>query len=197
MGTFKVNFDGLEAPAVARLIVMEALIGGMIGLLGRAFFSALETLAVASAQFLGLANPFGVALDHDQATPPVASIVTIAAVALMFAGDFHWEILRGLVGSYETIPLMTDFDTGFTLRRLAEVLGQSFVVAARVSSPFFIYSLLANFTLALVNRVTPQISVFFVAPPFIAGGGILLLYLVGRSELGEFMSAFAVWLVRS
>lgn len=197
LGTFKVDFDALDPPAIARLIVMEALIGVMIGLLGRVFFSALETLAVATAQFLGLANPFGVALDHEQPTPPVASIVTIAAVALLFAGDFHWEILRGLVGSYQTIPLMTDFDSGFTIRRLVEALGEGFVVAARVASPFFIYSLLANFTLALVNRVTPQISVFFVAPPFIAGGGILLFYFVGRSELSEFMSAFSVWLIRS
>jgi flagellar biosynthesis protein FliR len=196
IGDLKVDFDTLAPPALARLIVMEALIGVMIGLLGRAFFSALETLATASAQFLGLANPFGVAMDHDQSTPPLSSIVTIAAMAILFAGDFHWEILRGLVASYRAIPLMTDFDTGFTVRRLAEVLGESFVVAARVASPFFIYSLLANFALALINRVTPQIAVFFVAPPFLVGGGLLLMYLVSRGEVGEFMATFSYWLSR-
>lgn len=193
---FARHFDELDPPVLARLIVMEALIGVMIGGLGRAFFSALETVATATAQFIGLANPFGVNLDHDQMAPPLASLATIAAAAVLFAGDFHWEILRGLVGSYETIPLTTDFDSGFTIRRLVLVLGQSLVVAARVASPFFIYSLLVNFTLALVNRVTPQISIFYVAPPFIAGGGMLVLYLVIRGEIGEFMSAFSFWLSR-
>jgi len=124
-------------------------------------------------------------------------VVTIAAVAILFASDFHWEILRGLVGSYRAIPLGSGFEAGFTVRQLVDTLGQSFFVAARVASPFFIYSLLANFTLALVNRVTPQISIFFVAPPFIAGGGVVLFYLVGRNEIGQFMAAFSDWLSRS
>lgn len=192
-----IDLEGLDPPGVAKLIVTEALIGTMIGLLGRLFFSALDTLATASAQFIGLSNPFGVALDHDQSTPPVSSIVSIGAVAILFASDFHWEILRGLVGSYRAIPLAADFDTAVGIRWLAETLSQSFVVAARVASPFFIYSLLANFTLALVSRVTPQISIFFVAPPFIAGGGLFLLYLVGRGELAGFMEAFSAWLARN
>jgi flagellar biosynthesis protein FliR len=191
-----IQFDDLDPPALARLIVSEALIGVMIGMLGRAFFSALDTLATASAQFVGLANPFGVSLDHDESTPPLSSLVTIAAIAVLFATDFHWEILRGLVSSYHAIPITTDFDAAFTVRKLVYVLGQSFIVAARVTSPFFIYSLLANFAFALVNRVTPQIAVFFVAPPFIAGGGLVLLFLVVRGEIGAFMAAFSDWLSR-
>jgi len=191
-----VDFNDLDPPSLTRLIIMEALVGTMIGLLARAFLSALDTLATAIAQFIGLANPFGVALDHDAATPPLASLASVAAVALIFATDLHWEILKGLIASYQIIPLDTDFDAAFTLRRLVEVLGQSFVAAARVASPFFIYALLVNFSLALVNRVTPQISVFFVAPPFVVGGGLVLMYFVGRDELAGFMASFATWLVR-
>jgi flagellar biosynthesis protein FliR len=197
LAAFTLDFETLDPPAIAKLIMGEALIGVSIGLMGRLFFSALETVATASAQFLGLANPFGVQLDHDESTAPVASVVTIAAVAILFASDFHWEILRGLVGSYRAIPLASGFEAGFTTRQLVDTLGQSFFVATRVASPFFIYSLLVNFTFALVNRVTPQISIFFVAPPFVAAGGVLLFYLVGRNEIGQFMAAFSDWLSRS
>jgi len=180
--------------ALVRLIVVEGLIGMTIGALGRAFFSALESLATVTAQLLGLANPFGVELDAGQASAPFATLVTLGATAVLFAGDFHWEILRGLVASYQTIPIGADFDASFTLRQFGGVLGQSFLIAVRVASPFFLYSILINFTLSLVNRVTPQIQVFFVAPPFVIAGGFALFYFVVRSELSQFMDAFASWL---
>jgi len=173
---------------------MEGLIGAMIGILGRAFFSALESMSTAAALFLGLTNPFGVELEAGQMTAPITTTVMIASTAILFAGDFHWEILRGIVGSYKAIPMRTDFDAAYGLRHLSTVLGQSFFVAVRVASPFFLYSVIANFTLALINRVTPQISVFFVAPPFVAAGGLLVLYFVAKGEISQFLAAFASWL---
>ena len=62
------------------------------------------------------------------------------------------------------------------------------------SAPFFLYSVVVNFAMALVNRVTPQIAVFFIAPPFIAGGGLALLYFTIRGQVSEFVAAFSSWL---
>jgi flagellar biosynthetic protein FliR len=185
---------GTDPLFMLRLIAMESLIGAMIGLLGRLFFSALETLAVATANFLALVSPFGVEAEINQLTPPLATLVTISAAVLIFAGDFHWEILKGLLASYRAIPVRVDFDPQYSLRQIGFVLGESFVVAVRVTSPFFLFSVVANFALALVNRVTPQIAIFFVGPPFIIAGGLTLLYFAIRAELGEFMAAFASWL---
>jgi flagellar biosynthetic protein FliR len=74
------------------------------------------------------------------------------------------------------------------------VLGQSFLIAARIASPFFLYSVIVNFAMALINRVTPQIAIFFIAPPFIAGGGLALLYFTVRGQVAEFMAGFSGWL---
>lgn len=185
---------GDDPIAMLKLIAMEGLIGAMIGTLGRMFFSALESLATVMAQLLGLANPFGVELDAGHASAPISTLVMYAATAVLFVADFHWEILRGLVASYRSIPLGVDFDASFTVRQIGSVLGQSFVVAVRVTSPFFLYSVIANFALSLINKVTPQIQVFFVAPPFVIAGGFALLYFVVKGELGQFMDAFAAWL---
>ncbi len=177
-----------------RMIVVESLIGGMIGMLGRFFFSALETGAVATASLLGVVNPFGVEVDPSQPQPPLASLITMAAAVLIMAGDFHWEILRGLVASYDAIPIAADFDPQYAIRHAGQVLGESFLVAIRVTSPFFLYALVVNIALTLVNRVTPQIAIFYVAPPFVITGGLLLLYFTGRPLIGVFMSSFAAWL---
>jgi flagellar biosynthetic protein FliR len=185
---------GDDPIAMMRMIVMESLIGAMIGAMGRLFFSALESLAVATANLLGLVNPFGVEVDPNQALPPLASAVTMAATAVIFAADFHWEIIRGLAASYDAIPILVDYDPDYSLRHIGLVLGQSFGVAIRVTSPFFLYAVIANFTLTLVNRVTPQIAVFYVAPPFIVSGGLILLYFVVKPSIGQFMASFAAWL---
>ena len=74
------------------------------------------------------------------------------------------------------------------------MLATSFGVAIRVTSPFFLYAVIANFTLTLINRVTPQISVFYTAPPFIVTGGLVLLYFAVKPQIGEFMAGFAAWL---
>jgi flagellar biosynthetic protein FliR len=185
---------GDDPLAMLRLIAMESLIGAMIGLLGRLFFSALETMAVAAANLLGLVNPFGVEVDPNQAMPPLASLVALGATALIFVSDFHWEILRGLTASYHAIPIRADFDPRISLRQIGAALGQSYGIAVRVASPFFLYSVIGNFALTLINRVTPQIAIFYVAPPFIVAGGLLLLYFVAKAEISEFMAGFAAWL---
>jgi flagellar biosynthetic protein FliR len=179
---------------MTRLIVQELAVGGLIGSLARLFFSALETMAFAAATMLALANPFGVEVDKAQPLPPLASLITLAATAMIFAADYHWQIVIGLVDSYHAIPLGAAFEPRRSLAEIGGVLGQSFVVAARIASPFFLYSVIANFAMALINRVTPQIAIFFIAPPFIVAGGVGLIYLTIRGQVSQFMAAFSAWL---
>jgi flagellar biosynthetic protein FliR len=186
--------DANDPIGMTRLIVQELLVGGLIGSLARLFFSALETMAFAAATMLALANPFGVEVDKSQQLPPLATLVTLAATAMIFAADYHWQILIGLVDSYHAIPLGASFDPRRSVAEIGGVLGQSFVVAARIASPFFLYSVIANFAMALINRVSPQVAIFFIAPPFIVAGGVGIIYLTIRGQIGQFMAAFSAWL---
>ena len=179
---------------MAKLVVGEVLAGCLIGVLARLFFAGLETLAYASATFLGLANPFGIELQAAQALPPLATYLTLGATAMMFVADLHWQVVIALVDSYRIAPLGSAFDARRSLVEIGDTLGQAFVVAARVASPFFLYSVIVNFALALVNRVTPQIAIFFIAPPFIISGGLALLYFTVRGQIAEFTLAFSTWL---
>jgi flagellar biosynthetic protein FliR len=188
------GLSGDPVPAL-RLIAVETLVGGLIGLLGRLFFLALETLTIGAATMLGVANPFGVEVEPNQLMPPLATLITLAATALIFITDTHWEVLRGLAASYRAIPIGADFNAGFSLRQVAGMLGETFRLALRVCSPFFIYAIIVNLAMSLVNRLTPQIAIFFTATPFIIGGGLLLLYFAVRSMLGEFIDAFQSWLI--
>ena len=185
---------GSDPVVTLRLIAIELLVGGMIGVLARIFFLALETLATAAAQMLGFSNPFGMQIEAGEALPPLATLISLAAVTLLFAANLHLELLRGLAASYDVVPVGADFDNRAALRQIADALGESFRLTLRVASPYVIYALIVNLALALLNRLTPQIQIFYVATPFVAAGGLALLYFTVKPAVEAFLIGFGAWL---
>ncbi len=192
----RVPSEALADPILAlKTIAVESLVGGMIGVLARLFYFALEALAVGAASMLGFSSPSGFQIETDEPMAPLATLISLAAIALLFAANLHWELLRGLVASYDVIPVGADFNARLALKQIADVLGESFRLALRIASPYVIYALVVNLALALVNRLTPQVQVFFVATPFVAAGGLILLYFTIKPAIEAFISGFGVWLI--
>lgn len=177
-----------------RMIAVETLIGGLIGYLARIFFAALETLASAAAQMLGFSNPFGVQLEAGEPLAPLATLITLAAMTLMFVADLHWELLTGLAASYDVMPVGADFNSRFALNQAVEALGESFRLSLRIVSPYVIYALIVNLALALINRLTPQIQIVFIAGPFVLAGALALLFVTIKPALEAFLIGFGGWL---
>jgi flagellar biosynthetic protein FliR len=186
---------GDAAPVtIFRLIVSESLTGVLIGLLGRCFFIALETLGMAIATATGMSNVFGINIEGEDQMPEIVTLITMAATVLLFVTDQHWEILRGLVASYNAWPVSQGFGPRLGLTQLTDTATIAFVAALRISSPFLIFSVVINTAIGLTNKLTPQIQVFFISTPFTIIGGLLLFYFVSKQFLDLFMVAFSNWL---
>ncbi len=185
---------GDDPIVTCKTIAVELLVGGMIGFLARIFFLALETLAAGAAEMLGFSNPFGMQIEQNESLPPLATLISLAAVTLVFAADLHWELIRGLVASYDVIPVGVDFNARLALRQVADALGASFQLCLRIVSPYVIYALIVNVAMALANRLTPQIQIFFIATPFIIAGGLALLYFTIKPAIEAFLIGFSAWL---
>jgi flagellar biosynthetic protein FliR len=174
----------------------ELFIGGVIGLLGRFYFYALETTLMAVSMGIGLSNGMGAPIDQSEQLPTIATLITLTATCLIFVTDLHWELIRGLVASYSVMPV------GFVLRPQAALalvvddLARAFVIALRIASPFIVYSVIVNLAIGLVNRLTPQIPVFFISGPFVIAGGMILFYFVSGTMVTLFMAEFADWAVK-
>jgi flagellar biosynthetic protein FliR len=181
---------GNEPVVILRMIAIETLVGGMIGFLARIFVVALETLASGVAQMLGFSNPFGVQIEAGETLAPLATLISLAAITLMFVVDLHWELLRGLAASYDVIPVGANFDSRFALGHVVDAFGESFRLTLRIVSPYVIYSLIVNLALALINRLTPQIQIVFVAAPFVVAGALALLYVTIKPALEAFLIGF-------
>ncbi|MTI45905.1 flagellar biosynthesis protein FliR [Roseibium hamelinense] len=179
---------------VFELIVSETFVGLLIGLLGRCFLAALETLGTLVSMAIGLSNMPGAAVENIEALPPVANLLTLTATAMVFITNQHWEVLRGLADSYQTIPPGVGIDTLTALERFAQQLAEAFLLALRVVSPFVIYTVIINLAIGLVNKLTPQIPAYFVGLPFIIAGGLYLLFLVSSEAIALFLDGYFVWL---
>lgn len=177
-----------------KTIAIELLVGGLIGALARIFFLALETMASAAAQMMGFSNPFGFEVEPGEQLAPLATLVSLGAITLVFILNLHWELIRGLAASYEVVPVGAEFNARFALRQVADALGGSFRLGLRIASPYVIYALIVNLALALISRLTPQIQIFYVATPFVAGGGLVLLYWTAKPAIEAFLMGFGAWL---
>ncbi|PPQ32366.1 hypothetical protein CCR94_06035 [Rhodoblastus sphagnicola] len=182
--------------ALGGAIFSETLIGGFIGLLGRLFFLALETMMMAASMNIGMTNPLGAPIDESESLPAIGVLVSAGATCLIFIMGLHWELIRGVVASYAVMPVGTVLRPQTALITFSDTLARTFVSAMRITSPFIVFGVVANFAVGLLNRLTPQIQVYFISGPFLITGGLFLLYLISNTMVTAFMADFADWAVR-
>ncbi|WP_018387933.1 flagellar biosynthetic protein FliR [Ancylobacter sp. FA202] len=187
---------GLSQAQLLLAIAGELATGGIIGLLARTFFLALQTLMTAAAQAVGLSTPSSMVSEEDGQMPEIATLMTLSATALLFATDQHWEILRAVVESYSRLPPAGPFVAGASLGLFVDRLSDTFLLGLRLASPFLVYSVVVNLAVGLINKLTPQIPVYFIAMPMVTAGGLLLLYVTVDDVLRMFVEAFTSWLAK-
>ncbi len=185
---------GAQPIAVLALIVSESCKGVVIGLLGRFFFLALETMTMAVSVSIGLTSSFGGIADDDGETPTIVALVSLVAMLLVFVTDLHWELFRGLAASYDVLPVAQGFDPRVGLTELVDAAAKTFLFTLRIASPFLVFSVVANFAIGLLNKLVPAIPVTFIATPFLVAGGLLILYFTIKPALELFIGAFGAWL---
>lgn len=185
---------GATPMALVTVIVSESLKGVLIGLLGRLFFVALETMTMSVSLSIGLTSSFGDVAEDEEGMPSIVSLVSLVAMLLIFVTDLHWEIFRGLAASYNVLPINQGFDPRTGLVQLVDEATKTFLFTLRIASPFLVFSVVANFAVGLVNKLVPSIPVTFIATPFLLAGGLVILYFTVRPALDLFTGAFSGWL---
>jgi flagellar biosynthetic protein FliR len=180
---------------LALLIGSEILVGSVIGLGGRVFFLALQTMVTMMASAIGLSNIPGTPIADTDPAPALVPLIMASVTTLFFVTDQHWQVLRGLMNSYDVWQPGTKLGDSMALDQLVGRLAQAFVLTLRIASPFIVYSVLVNLAVGLINKLTPAIPVYFVSVPFVLFGGFLLLYLTSDELLTQFMLGVSSWLV--
>jgi flagellar biosynthesis protein FliR len=127
---------------------------------------------------------------EDTAENQLTNLISFAGLMVLFMLDFHHVILSSIVDSYKVMPLGVGFDPQGVLITLTNALETTFYIMLRLASPFIIYGLLFNVAIGMVNKLAPQMPLYFISLPYLIMGGMFLLYLGIAAMLRLFADGF-------
>lgn len=161
------------------MVLNEFFIGAVLAIPIRLLFLALIFLGEVMTQFIGL-NPIpGVPIGDDQTSTTLSALFNVTAVVLFFSTGLHLTFVLGLAGSFDLFEPGAVLSPGAFTEAIAENLTRFFDVVLRLGGPFVVFTVIMNLIAGLVNRLTPQIPIYFVSTPFLICGGLVMLAWIG------------------
>lgn len=159
------------------LFLSEYIAGVFLGFILKIFLSALETAGTIMSQSVGLSNALVPnLLDHEQ-TSILTSFFALAGTTFIFVFDLHHLILWGVYSSYELIPIGALNILQDKALVVSHSVNDAFLYALKFSMPFFIFGNIVYLGMGILNKLIPQIQVFFLSMPIQILIGLLILML--------------------
>lgn len=172
------------------LIVSETAIGVVYGLIARLYTLGMQYAGAILTMSIGFTAPGGMDVVEDVSENQLTNLLSFSALLMLFMLDFHHVVFRALVESYAATPLGAVIDPQKMLITLTDTLRATTDLMLRLASPFLIYGLMFNVAIGLINKLAPQIPVFFISTPFLITGGLFLLYLSIAAFIRQFADGF-------
>lgn len=177
-----------NAVAIIELLFVEFLVGASFALPVRFLFLSILAFGELVTNFIGL-NPLpGSPVGDSQPSTTLSSLFHITAVVILFTTGAHVQLILGLSQTYSLVPVAQGLDLAVFLENIVNRLSYFFVVILRLAAPIIIYSIVVNFVAGIINKLTPQVPVYFVSAPFLIGGGIVIMVVLAD----EIMTGFLV-----
>ncbi|MCP5075680.1 MAG: flagellar biosynthetic protein FliR [Rhodobacteraceae bacterium] len=180
--------------SMALLIVTELLKGALLGLAARLLLAAVEFSGTAIANLIGLGGLPGAPIEGAEPVPALTSLLVMTATLLIFVSDLHWHVLSAIVSSYKLFPPDGWFEAQPSIAAISKQMSEMALLAAKLTGPFFVYAIVINLAMGIMNKMTPQLPIFFVSMPFIIAGGMLLLVFLVDDLLAVFLMVFGGWI---
>jgi flagellar biosynthetic protein FliR len=173
------------------LIVQQILIGIAMGLVMRVVFAAVR----AAGDYIGLQMGLGFASFYSAAMGAnimvLAQILNVFALLFFLAFDGHLMMIRVLAFTFFELPIgagTLDPEGWYTLVRWG---GTVFSAGLGLALPLVTALLTINMALGILNRASPQLSIFSIGFPLTLLSGIVLLFFMVPELGGLFGQMFA------
>ena len=179
-----------NVPDLIILLFQEIAIGAFLGLMAQAMMAALNLAGTVMAMQSSLTN----VLTNDPITQEQSSLLpgffANVALVLIFMTDTHHLMLNAMFASYELFRPGASLPTGDFADVLTHTVSEAFALGMQLAGPIVIFGLVFNGGLALVNRLMPQMQVFFVAMPAQVLGGLSMVMISLPVLMAWFMRYF-------
>jgi flagellar biosynthetic protein FliR len=156
-------------------LAMEVVIGLAIGATAAVLVQAATLTGEIVSLQMGLSLGPMVANDPELQVPGVAPLKSVLAMLIYVAAGGHLVLLQGVAASLQALPPGAPIDLVPGAGAVTQLFGTLFSSALRTAAPAMIALLLANATLALLNRAVPQLNAMMVGFPLTIGVGLIAL----------------------
>ena len=159
------------------ILIQQILIGAAMGFAMRLVFAAVQ----AAGEFTGLQMGLSFASFVDPTaggnTMVIARLLNAMAMMIYLALDMHLMMIATLAESFHALPI-ADAPLSATGWRVLVGAGSAvFTAGLMLALPLVTALLIINLAMGLLNRASPQLSIFAVGFPLTLLAGIILMQL--------------------
>jgi flagellar biosynthetic protein FliR len=159
------------------LIAGEVTVGLFFGVLMQILIMPVDVAGASIGFSIGLTNMFTSDPVTAQQSQLLTGFLNLIAISLVFVSDSHHLMFRAVVDSYslfvpgQLLPL-DDFS-----QALWRAASDGMILGFKLAAPLIVFAVTYNTALALLNRLVPQMQIFFVGMPLQILGGLGILAL--------------------
>ncbi|MEQ5121897.1 flagellar biosynthetic protein FliR [Morganella morganii] len=172
-----VNIPLFSAPGLW-VILQQVVIGVAMGLTMQMAFAAVRH----AGEVIGLQMGLSFATFFDPSGGPnmpiLARILNLITLLLFLAFDGHLWLIHIVISSFDLIPVQVTPLNREGFRILVQSANHIFLNGLMLALPFITLFLILNLALGILNRMTPQLSVFVVGFPLTLTVGISMMGLI-------------------
>ncbi len=151
--------------AIILLVVSEVLMGGLLALVSRLIFTAMEY----GANIIGFQMGFAAANIYDPQSQSQLQLISqfqnIFASLVFLIINGHFIVFQAMMRSFEMLPPGRISLAGDAVPYLMQLTSKMFVLGMQFAAPVLAVLLLSNLILGILARVFPQLNVFMLSFP--------------------------------
>ena len=166
-------------------IIREGFIGFFLGTVVRLLVSGVSMVGGVLSHQSSFGNVMG-SLFTDETRDVFSLFCSLYFVTLFFAAQLHIPLMRGMLNSYELLPISIDLAQGDILKVATSYLARGFEASISLSAPFLILAIFYHILLGLLNRLVPTLPVMFIGQRVILFAVLVMLMVC----LSRFSSIF-------
>lgn len=159
----------LDPLSFSLLLIAEVLLGGMIALIGRMIFTAVEYGGTVIGYQMGFAAANVFDPQNERQLSLVSQFQNVFAILIFLAIDGHHVFFQVAVESYKILPPGAFNISGEAIPYLLTLSSRIFFLGIQFSAPILSVLLLSGLILGILARVFPQLNVFLLSFPLNIG----------------------------
>jgi len=165
------------------VVLGEFLIGLLLGFGAKLFMLAINIAGDFMAAMMGLQAASMMDPRSQTNTTTLSSMLSLIALAAFLALDFHLYMIRIFIESYNIIGFNKALGLGEVAMAIIATISKVTILGVKIASPIVVTNFIVNCALGVLNRLVPQIHVFFISMPLTMLVGIFILVLSIASML--------------